>query len=232
MAIRSVVGVVGIALAVAVLSAGCDKAVQGLAVRDPNEPAGKILAKSDLADLSLSVDELNDIMGAGDLAVTVDRDELNDNSESVSDPSCVGAAYGAQESVYGTSGYTAVLHQILREPGESNEHWVEQVVVMFPTGDEAKSLLKEAKQTWEGCVGSLVTYDNGAEPVTWDVSDVTDEDSSINQMSRPEVSGTGGCQHSMAVAANVIAEAWACGNRVENEATSITDAIVGKIDDK
>lgn len=220
----------GVLVAVSALLAGCEKSVAGMAVRDPNVPPGKILKKSDIDELLLSPDELDGIMGASGLGVTLDEDTLNDNSDAVSDPDCAGAAYGAQEVAYGDSGYTAVRDQIVREPGDNNAHWLEQVVALYPSAAEAKKFLQESKEKWQDCAGSLVTYDSSDQPLTWEVSDVTAEDTSITQMSTPEVASSGGCHHSMAVAANVIAEAWACGDDVVDQATSITSAIGDKVD--
>lgn len=219
-----VVAALGLALT------GCDKAVTGVAVRDPNAPVGKILDKSAVGDVLASLDDIDKIMGATDLSVVLDKRELIDNSDRVSNPSCVGAAYGGQQEMYGNSGYTAVRHQYIRQPGPSSAYIVEQVVTLYPSGEQAKNMLADAKTQLQDCAGALTTHDSDGD-INWNIGDVESDDTSITQTSTADGMG-GGCEHSMAVAANVVAEAWACGNYVVDEATAITAAIVKNVDDK
>ncbi|MGV9803650.1 sensor domain-containing protein [Mycobacterium sp. NPDC003449] len=223
----------GAAVIASGLLSGCVSTVGGTVLRDPDAPKFEsTLAESDLDGLLIPVNRLNDIVGSSDLEVNADFTELNDNSAAVSDIDCLGAAFGAQELVYGDSGWTAVRDQIVREPGADNPHWLEQAVVLYPSADRARNFFDASREIWDGCVGSIVTYDSQNLPLRWTVGEVTATDSSIGQMSTPEGSVGGGCHHAMSAAANVIVETWACGDDIVDQADTMARAIVARIDEK
>lgn len=220
------------AVAAVLAASGCTSTVAGTAVRDPNAPPPKTtLEESDLDGVLLSTSTLEGILGTSGLKVIVDTDQMQDQSDAVVDSNCLGAAYGAQEPVYADSGWTAVRDQVVREPGEHNEHWLEQAVVLYPSADEAKQFLDKSQSDWANCKGTLFTFSDDDELQTWNVTDVTEDGSTISQMSTPSSSSAGGCHHAMAVGANVIVETWACGESVTDEAVTIAKDIVAKIEE-
>ena len=91
----------------------------------------------------LSIDEVNEIMGTTQMEVTSELDEMTDSSDSVSDPDCLGAMFGAEEPVYDGTGWTAMRDVVAREPEEDNDHWVEQTAVLYPNADNAQEVLRE-----------------------------------------------------------------------------------------
>lgn len=221
----------GAAVVVVGLLSGCVHIVGGSAMRDPAaRPVGSAVTETDVDALLLPVTELGDIVGSSDLTVTVELEEFNDSSAAMDDPDCLAAAFGAQERVYAGTGWTAVRDQIVREPGALNPHWIEQVAVLFRSDLHARDFFDASRETWDRCVGSLTTYDIGQMPLQWSVSEVTAGESTISQMSVPETAVRGGCHHAMSVAANVIAEAWACGEDIDTQAAAIVDRIVSNIE--
>lgn len=221
----------GVAVIASGLLSGCVNTVTGSAMRDPDAPPLETtLTESDLDEVLVPVEELNDIVGSFDLEVSLEFDELNDNSAAVSDPNCLGAAFGAQELVYGDSGWTAIRDQIVREPGEDNPHWIEQVVVLYPSAQEARDFFDTSQTVWDSCVGSITTYDQDNVPLEWAVSEVTADESVISQMSTPEGAPSGGCHHALSVASNVVVETWACGDDIVDQASEIAGEIVANIE--
>ncbi|MHC9293859.1 sensor domain-containing protein [Mycobacterium sp. LTG2003] len=221
----------GVAMILSGLLSGCVTTVTGSAMRDPDAPPFETtLTESDLDEVLVPVEELNDIVGSFDLEVTLELDELNDNSEAVSDPECLAAAFGAQELVYGDTGWTALRDQIVREPGDDNPHWIEQAVVLYPSSQEARDFFDTSQATWDNCVGSIVTYNQDDQPLEWAVSEVTAEETTISQMSTPEGAPSGGCHHALSVASNVVVEAWACGDDIVDQASEIAGQIVANIE--
>ncbi|MGW4100132.1 sensor domain-containing protein [Mycobacterium sp. NPDC004974] len=220
----------GVVVVASGLLSGCVTTVGGSAQRDPGAPRPETtLTEADLDDVLLPPDELDDIMGTSGLEVSADLDDLVDSFDAVSDVDCVGAAFGAQEVVFGELA-TAVRDQILREPGDDNASWLEQVVVLYSTSEDARDVFDAARATWDSCVGSLVTYDANATPLEWTVDEVTAEGSTISQMSTPEDARSGGCHHAMSVVSNVVVEAWACSDSVVDEGTAITGEMVANIE--
>jgi hypothetical protein len=65
------------------------------------------------------------------------RSEMGDDTAYVSDKNCL-AVYDAVElPVYAGSGWSAVRHQNLRQPGDKFTELVEQAVVLFPAAADA-----------------------------------------------------------------------------------------------
>jgi hypothetical protein len=128
--------------------------------------------------------------------------------------------------VYAGSGWTALRDQIAREPGEDNEHWVEQTAVLYPSADKAQKFFDDSKSSWQGCAGYSVSVDDADATYLWQIDSLTAEDTLITQMTAQEDAKGWGCQHSMSVVSNVIVEAWACGYSIKDEAATIANEMV------
>jgi hypothetical protein len=184
------------------------------------------LTEAKLDDLLLSVGELNGIMGSAKMKVTSELQEMTDHSEEVSDPDCLGAIYGAEAPVYDGSGWTAMRDQVVREPGEDNDHWVEQTAVLFPSAEKAQKFFDDSKSSWKKCSGSSVSVDNGGATYLWQIDNLTSEDTLITQMTAQEDANGWACQHALSVVSNVTVEAWGCGYSVKDEAATIANEMV------
>jgi hypothetical protein len=219
---------VGAVIAASVLLTGCESTVSGTAVRAQNAAPIDVppLTDAKLDDVLLSIGELNGIMGSSQMKVTSELDEMTDHSGEVSDPDCLGAIYGAEEPVYAGSGWTALRDQIAREPGEDNDHWVEQTVVLYPSADKAKKFFDESESAWGKCAGYSVSVDDDTASYLWLIDSLTTEDSLITQMTAQEDAEGWGCQHAMAPVSNVIVEVWACGYTIKDEAATIANDVV------
>jgi hypothetical protein len=219
---------VGVVIAASVLLSGCESTVSGTAVRAHNAAPIDVppLTDAKLDDVLLSIGELNGIMGSSQMKVTGELDEMTDHSGEVSDPDCLGAIYGAEEPVYAGSGWTALRDQIAREPGEDNEHWVEQTAVLYPSAGKAQKFFDDSKSSWEGCAGYSVSVDDEDATYLWQIDSLTAEDTLISQMTAQEDAEGWACQHGMSVVSNVIVEAWACGYSIKDEAATIANDMV------
>ena len=219
---------VGIVIAASVLLSGCVSTVSGTAVRPHNAAPANVppLTDAKLDDVLLSIGELNGIVGSTQMKVTSELDAMTDHSGEVSDPDCLGAIYGAEEPVYAGSGWTALRDQIAREPGEDNEHWVEQTAVLYPSAEKAQKFFDDSKSAWQGCAGYSVSVDDDDATYLWQIDSLTSEDALITQMTAQEDAEGWGCQHAMSVVSNVVVEAWACGYSIKDEAATIADEMV------
>jgi hypothetical protein len=219
----------GAVSAASVLLSGCVSTVPGTAVRAqhaaPIDVAPLTAAKLD--DVLVSIGELNGIMGSTRMKVTSEPQEMTDHSGEVSDPDCLGAIYGAEEPVYAGSGWTAMRDQVAREPGEDNEHWVEQTAVLYPSAEKAQKFFDESKSAWQKCSGYSVSVDNADATYLWQIDNVTSEDTLITQTTAQEDANGWACQHAMSLVSNVTVEAWACSYDVKDEAATIANQMVG-----
>jgi outer membrane murein-binding lipoprotein Lpp len=219
---------VGALLAASVLLSGCVSTVSGTAVRAQNAAPVDVppLTEAKLDDVLLSIGELNGIMGSTQMKVTSELEEMTDHSGEVSDPDCLGAIYGAEEPVYAGSGWTAMRDQVAREPGEDNEHWVEQTAVLYPSADDAQKFFDDSKAAWEDCSGFSVSVDDLDASYLWQIDSVTTEDALITQMTAQEDADGWACQHALSVVSNLTVEAWACSYNPKDEAATIANDMI------
>jgi outer membrane murein-binding lipoprotein Lpp len=225
---------VGAVIAASVLLSGCVSTVPGSAVRAQHAAPIDVppLSEAKLDDVLLSIGELNGIMGSTQMKVTSELQEMTDHSGEVSDPDCLGAIYGAEEPVYAGSGWTAMRDQVAREPGEDNEHWVEQTAVLYPSAAKAQKFFDDSKSSWEKCSGYSVSVDDADATYLWQIDNVTAEDILITQMTAQEDAGGWGCQHALSVVSNVTVEAWACSYGVKEEAATMANDMVSNASKK
>ena len=202
--------------------------MSGTAVRAqhaaPSDVAPLTEAKLDV--VLLSVGELNGIMDSTQMEVTSELREMTDHSGEVSDPDCLGAIYGAEDPVYSGSGWTAMRDQVVREPGEDNEHWVEQTAVLYPSAEKAQKFFDESKSAWQKCSSYSVSVDDADATFLWQIDNVASEDTLITQMTAQEDANGWACQHAMSLVSNVTVEAWACSYDVKDEAATIANHMV------
>ncbi len=226
--------VVGIAVATAMALSGCVSTVSGTAVRDAKTVPTDVprLDESALDKVLLPVDEINDIMGTTALEVTSDMDDMTDSSDKVSDPDCLGAMFGAEESVYKGSGWTAVRDVVAREPDEDNDHWIEQTGVIYPQASNANRFFEKSKSMWEKCAGSSLAVDTEDTSSLWEFGDVSSGDGLITQMATQEDADGWGCQHALAAASNLTVETWVCAYSLSEEAATMAIDIINNAADK
>ena len=219
---------VGAVIAASVLLSGCVSTLSGTAVRAKNAAPIDVapLTEAKLDDVLLSIGELNGIMGSTQMKVTSELQEMTDHSGDVSDADCLGAIYGAEGPVYDGSGWTAVRDQVVREPGDDNEHWVEQTAVLYPSADKAQKFFDKSKASWQKCSGNAVSVDDAEATYLWQIDKVTSQDSLISQPTAQEDAGGWACQHALSVVSNVTVEAWACSYDVKDEAATIANDMV------
>lgn len=220
---------VGAVIAISVLLSGCVSTVSGTAVRARHAAPVDVppLTEAKLDGVLLSAGELNDIMGSRQMRVTSELQEMTDHSGEVSDPDCLGAIYGAEDPVYAGTGWTAMRDQVVREPSESNEHWVEQTAVLYPTAEKARAFFDSSKSSWKKCSGYSVSVDNADATYLWQIDNVISEDTLITQMTAQEDADGWACQHALSVASNLTVEAWACGYSIKDEAATIANDMIG-----
>lgn len=220
----------GPVLAASTVLAGCVSTVDGAAVRASGAAPtdAPVLDESGLDRVLLSIGEVNGIMGSTQMQVTGETDQMTDHSDAVSDVDCLGAVYAAEEPVYAGTGWTAVRDRVAREPGDDNEHWVEQTAVLYPAAQDAQNFFETSSQTWERCANSSVGVANG--DYSWAIGDVDVDVTEagaplIAQTTEQEDAGGWQCQHALSAVSNVTVEAWACGYRIDGEAVEIATAM-------
>ena len=217
-----------VVVAASVLLSGCVSTVSGTALPAQHAAPNNVpsLTAAKLGDVLLSVSQVNDIMGATKMDVTSALQEMTDHSEEVSDPGCLGAIYGAEEPVYAGSGWTAMRDQVVREPGEDNEHWVEQTTVLYPSAGKAQKFFDDSKSSWQKCSGDSISIDDASTTSLWQIDSLASEDTLITQMTAQAETNGWACQHALSVVSNLTVEAWGCGYSIKDEAATIANEMI------
>src|SRR6476620_7715168 len=184
-----------VAVAFAVLTAGCTSTVQGAAVKPSSSvPADDVppLEESALDGLMLSNKELNKIVGV-EMESFYSAEEMNDNADLVSDSECLGAIYPGEKAVYDGTDWTAIRDELLLESGAAEARLIEQTLVLFDNPDDAVDFFESSKDTWNEC---SQIKDIEVEDGSWVPDKVEDVDERTIELSA-KVSGTldGTCQH-------------------------------------
>lgn len=220
--------VVAVCLAAVALS-GCSKNIEGTASRDPDaEPWILPLGDDDLDGVLVDIDGVNEAVKASGLEFFAEQDEFMDTADNVTKPECVGAYSAGEQSVYQDSDYAAVEMKLAKEPDTDDpDHWVQQVVVLFPSAKEAGDFFAESEKSWEGC--NQVTLDTIFDDSrhTWRIDDVVADETSMSQFSeQTDAAKTWNCDHTMSVVSNVIVEAIACSGDGPDQAAELNTMLV------
>ncbi|WP_199255559.1 sensor domain-containing protein [Mycolicibacterium mengxianglii] len=218
-----------LALTVALLAAtGCTDVVGGVAVpADAGGPDG--LLSGELAATLLSVEEINSIMGADDIEMVDSSESMLDHSGDVSDPSCLGSLYNAEERVYRDSGWSEVVDEVLTQPRGESVQWVEQTAVRFPSAADASSFYDDAKAQWEQCGDRDLSVFDGEHVFTWEFEPISVAGTTLSQSAQQLDSDGWTCQHALSAAGDVVVEASACSMNLRDEAVTIVEALVKNV---
>ncbi len=218
----------GAAIATAASLSACTSTVTGNAVRDKDAAPFDVppLKESQLDRVMLSIEEVNSIVGSTDLEVVSEMEEMSDNSRAVSDPDCLGVLFGAEEKVYDGSDWTAVRDQVIREPTDDKEHWIEQTVVLYPKAVQAEKFFEQSQSDWEQCGGFSIAVDDSESSYIWEIHDVVAKEDLISQVTTQEDSDGWQCQHALSVVSNVTVETFACAFDINDEAVEMAHAMV------
>lgn len=215
-----------LAAALCLLVSGCSAITTGTAM-----PAGKVpLTSPDaLPTLLLSAPDVGAALSSDDVVVTTDVNKAWNDSAHFADVNCLAIAGAAQQSVYATSGSTAVHGQVLRDPPTAPEwsHYAVQAVVAFPSAQAADDFFTTSQRGWAACSNRQLDY---AQPIgppqVWSVGQ-TSTDNDVLAVSRVQQSPQRwACQRALTVHSNIAVDVEACSL---DGPTAAASAIAGQI---
>lgn len=221
--------VCAIVAAAGIVLSGCTQSIGGTAVKGPGPAGSNVppLAESGLDQILLSIDDVGSIVGSSDLQLSSSSEDLADNSDSIDKSECLGVFYSAEQKIYDKSGWKAVRDQIIREPGDAKEHWVEQTVVLFANADKAANFLDKSRDEWKKCQQSSATTEGSDTSYNWDFGRLQEPSETMMSMDMDQQdSNNWVCQHAMGTVSNIIVEGVACANGVGDEGRQVVEQIV------
>ena len=192
-----------------------------------------------LGDILLTAADINTVMGASGMTADNTSDQLAGQSDILSNESCEGALYSVMPSVYQGTGYTDVRWQLLMEPGDHHDHWVNQAVVSFPSAAQATTFLTTSSSNWKSCAGQSVTVTPrpdasttpGAAPTPiarWTFGDVSAGHTTLTQTATQEAGGGWACRHALKAVSNLIIDVQACEVEVGMQGDQIAEKMARK----
>jgi serine/threonine kinase PknH len=219
--------VAGVALLVVLLVGGVG--IWVVTRPKPAPPPPDLIAANRLSGLLLSPSDINAIMGASSMEPSKPITSMDTSGVTLSSPDCQSGLYTSQEPVYAGTGYTGVSALVSAEPGDNNDHWLNQAVVLFPSTDKARSFLQNINEKWKGCAGKTVTVTNKGKTYRWTFAQVIGEPPKIAMLETQEGADGWECQRALSVANNVIVDINACGYKITDQGTQVADKIIAKV---
>jgi serine/threonine protein kinase len=216
--------------------------------------AGGIFPASEMDTVLLTPAEINTLIaGAGDPLLQMKESTYGmlNNAKLVDPPSCVGVIFTGDHAVFADTGLTSMHDEILESSSYSSTPGlthVEQTVVVYPTPQQAQSILTSSQRQWKACAAGEVHLgtvgENGENGKTFDLGDVQLNKGvlSLPMVGNSQESGGGACQQVIAMRANVVVGVRSCRNpepppgqldapvsSVRNDAVSLANAMIDKI---
>lgn len=203
--------------ALAVLS-GCTQTTAGTAHTAASGPG-------ELAGFLLPPDVVDSVVGSSGLAVTGTISEIVDHSGSISEPSCAGAVFTVDSTIFGDSGYTGVAGQMLAPPAADSQVRVEQIVVGMPSAGKAEETFNAAIQKLTNCITTQVTVQRDGASSTEKIEGIGITGLTMTQTVRTEGDPPGACQHALAAAGDRVIETLVCGMDPAGQAIMLANKI-------
>ena len=214
------------------------------------------LAQAALANLLLTQAEVDSALGVTGSQKTASIDQLRDDNFRDMWPNgykfpdeCLYIFGPAQAASYAGSGNTAVQGETDRTfppPANDPDIEVDQVVVLFPSAEQARAFFTTSSERWRACANRQVTTPGGVISGPPDVSipetvfkvgPVSNADGvlSYTVTTTPSKGGTTtsqNCQRVLTVRNNVVIDAEACRNKdlAGGVAVNVANLIAGKVD--
>lgn len=250
MRMRSQLTAAVVVAAAATLVAGCGGANKGdsasSSAATTTASSKTPLAQGALPDLMLSPSDIDTVLGAtgtsSDPPITTLLEDPFKRQDYTFPAECRYTVHAALASVYADSGNTAVYgyhDQAPAPPGadqlESPE--VYQVVVLFPSPEQASAFFTTSAQRWPACANrqDTVPAADGKPELQWKVGQVSNANGALSVPVTLTVAGNGPsvtvpCQRALTVRNNVVIDIDACRKDVGDLGVSIANQIAGKVD--
>ncbi|HEU0192020.1 MAG TPA: sensor domain-containing protein [Mycobacterium sp.] len=185
------------------------------------------LDEDGLKGLLLSPDQINPIMGATEMEVTQKHIALSDDSATMQPRECLAIDGAGQSEVYANTGYTAVREQTLRD-GDHFAHYVDQVVVLFPSAKRAADFFGIEAEAWPSCH----EYTHTQSGSQWTAGPIAKADGVLSTVATQQNSGNDSpwaCGRALTARNNVVIDVNTCSADPKDTAAVIAGQIAAKV---
>lgn len=183
-----------------------------------------------LDSLLLPADQINVLVGTTGIVVDHNVTEMTDPGpdNTLSDEKCLGALMGFQTRTYKSSGYTAVLAQLLKKPQSKPAYVVVQGAVIFPTADLARGFVTDQWPQWRDCGGKTVTQPADKGPLEWTFAQISGNPPNI-ALQHTLANSPVVCQHVLSAVSNVVLDVNVCAPGIINQGRQVANQMATKI---
>jgi serine/threonine protein kinase len=193
--------------------------------------AAPTIAPAQLDSILLSPAQVNAYFWTTGIVIDHNISEMRDPDpgNTLSDPQCLGALIGFQTSTYKSSGYTAMLAQLMKKPQSNPAIVVVQGAAIFASANQALAFVTAQDSMWRGCAGKTLTQTQPGTSIPWTFHDVTGNPPKISLL-HDSADNTGvTCQRVLNAVSNVVLDVNACGPQVTNQASQIATDMAAKV---
>jgi serine/threonine protein kinase len=232
--VAAVVTVAVLAIGIFVYVSRSDSRAPEAAIAQSEAPSAQTVspvADTALQELLLSPGQLDTATGATGMTITGTLTTLPDGSGQVPEKACVPLEGAGQATVYAGSGFSAVSGQ--RAADEPHAHIVQQIVVSFPSAQDARAFFAASAERWPACASR--SHDETT-PAGQTEAHTVGPVSNTNGTLSATVTGflarngsRGACERALTVANNVAIDIDACGENPSGAAVNIADQIAAKV---
>jgi hypothetical protein len=189
---------------------------------------GPDLTGAQLADVLLDVARVNQSMGTSTMTVLRTYDQMPGDDGTYSDPACAGAVFNTVEAAYKGSGYMATRGSELSDAG--GKHYVDQGIVAFGSGGDARKFLATSQDSWRRCVAKHVTYNaNHDNPNTWTIRAPVTTGGITAAVVDEEGADGYACAHGITARSNVVIDVSACSYGIADQGVAVASTIINAI---
>src|SRR5882757_9452292 len=178
----------------------------------------------------LSPQQINAIVGTTGIVVDHTTRDMKDPGpeDTLSDEHCRGALIGYQTRVYKSSGYTAMLAQLMEKPNSDPGYVVVQGAVVFASADQTLEFVAAQVAQWRNCAGRTMTQVNNGNTSEWTFREVSGNPPNI-AMGRSLTGSPVVCQHVLSAVSNVVLDVNVCAPGTINQARLIANQMAANI---
>ena len=146
----------------------------------------------------------------------------------MSDDNAVGALIGFQTRAYKSSGYTAMLAQLLKKPQSNPGYVAVQGAVIFASADQARGFVTSQLPQWRTCAGRSVTQVSDRITTEWTFGEISGNPPNI-ALQHTLANGPVVCQHVLSAVTNVVLDVNVCAPGTINQARQIANQMASRL---
>jgi serine/threonine-protein kinase len=192
--------------------------------------AAPTVVPAQLSSVLVPVDHINTLVGTTGMVVDHTKTEMTDPgpTNTLSDDKCLGALIGFQTQTYKSSGYTAMLAQLMQKPKSDPGYVVVQGAVIFASADQAQGFVRAQEAQWRACAGQSVTQVSNGSSSQWTFGQLSGNPPNI-ALKHTLANSPVVCQHVLSAVANVVLDVNVCAPGIINQARLISNEMATKL---